>query len=1191
MVISREDDPQDVVTYALQDRRLGGWAILGALLREASGMPASPDEIPLALSYESYPLYLSVADLGISVEADEILATGLKFCLAVLRPPSPVALDILTAISPDRSRPAVHVVTDLVVHVLRSSTKDISGTRLSIVEHAIDLLSVLLRLPTGEAWSHLRATGFFLVSSSVNKKNTATRLFASDVTRGEYGPTLAILRLVLAMVGRAVNLPTPDAVMLRSALHTVFVEVWSVFQVWRYRDVGQKWEIASVLLDIFDTAMRHPSAANEGSTPELDLLSSVFITSTSLATYRPLVEVITQFEQIVRRLMGMRRTAQAQTVIVAFENALSFLATLLRLSEKTVSGVSPARSVLGLTVTSSKGQKLQLIDLLLDIACAPSTPESVSLEILKTLQAFFATSSTRDELSLTSSLRNAQRSFDDVATLASSPSTALQASAWRVLAAATATQPGSSTFTIGSTAGKPLGSILSIASTTLQDWEDFFSSAPSVLSACLAYCQSIISASPSSPAVAELRKETAFWQAVYDISRRHVPPPPTVLLSAKSSDFIPRVEEYCYRMSARAGAASLLATELGAILDADEDPRDSKAHDHVLSLFRNKAQLQETSLLAIHSSCDPSVHEAQRRNLSEADVPLVAIRQLRLPGEAEYGGSYLYDPEVAIYGQGQTQSLVNLAIDLLNTSWSVLDADIALTRAFRSLAEQVSAWTEGDALAQAAAAQAGLAVAEVLCDENRGGDVMLAIQHERLSVLAILLETATSEDAIIEPSQLARYATAVRSILESQTFPPILSMRQAELPALHRPILRILNALAPSFAAAETDESLFEPVFSFVAEAADIVLDAVIRNQPSPFLDDLGLVVGIICELSKVVPTSTIWLDKLGEYDLIGRSLQVIVNARLVPAASTHADSSKSAAPETGTITPAVSAVLLLHLALSSVPASAEKLAISGLLSAYSDNALVALAESCLLSPASSPSAHDAWCSMLQVVRSLLCTLPDTATYVRTDVIPWIRVCIPQMLKAMAWDPQETSGTSRAELDELELTCDLFLSISAAIGPGSAGAGGLLVDWAVPALELLANIQWALSHPNLFASSILPVNEDEREALIKELEPLDSTDPQNQVKLGDWDWNPVVCSRMAYLARITRGVVLALINFTSAWGTLKGGEVAEQTVLSMGQVSSLRVYAEDWTDAAAQGGRSRSGRNHPRPPCAAQLAV
>lgn len=1154
VVISREDDPQDVITYALQDKRLGGWPILGVLLREASGMPASLGEATLALSEESNPLYLSVADLGISADADDILATGLKFCLAVLRPTSPIALDILTALSPDRSRPAVHVMTDLLSHVLQSSTAyDTSPARLRIVEHAISLLSVLLQLPTGECWSHLRATGFFLVSSNARKKNTAARLFAGDVARGEYGSTLAILRLVLAMVARPVNLPTPDDVLLRAALHTVFVEVWSVFQAWRYRDIGQKWEIASVLLDVFDSAMRHPGAVNEVSMPAADLLSGVFIASTSLATYRPFVNVITEFEQIVRRLMGMRRTAEAQTVIATFENAIGFLATLLRLSEKAGLGTSPARSVLGISVTSSKGQKVQLIDLLLDIACAPSTPESVSVGILKTFRTFFATSSSADDLSLTSSLRNAQRSFEDVATLLSSPSVAHQTGAWRLLAAATSTQPGCSTFTIGSTASQPLGSILSIATTTVQEWEDAFASSPRVLSACLAYCKSIISASPSSPAVAELRKEAAFWQAVYDISRRHIPPPPTVLLSAKSSDFIPRVEAYSYRMSARAEATSLLATELGAILDADEDPRDSKAHHHVLSLFRNKAQLQEASLLAVHSSCDPSVHEAQRHNLSAAEVPLAGIQQLRLPGEAEYGGSYLYDPDVAVYGEGQTRSLVNLAIDLLNTSWSVLDADMALTRAFRSLVEQVSAWTEGDALAQAAATQVGLAVAEVLSDETRGGDVMLAIQHERLSVLAILVETATSEDSIIDSTHLARYASAIRSILESQTFPPILSMRQAELPPLHRPILRILNALAPSFAAAETDDGLFEVVFSFVAEAADIVLDAVIRNQPSPFLDDLGSVVGIICELSKIAPTSTIWLDKLGEYDLIGRSLQVIINARMVPPQTSHAESSKAASPESGTITSAVSAVLLLHLALSSVPTSAEKLAISGLLSAYSDNALVALAESALLSPASSPSAHDAWCSMLQVVRSLLCALPDTATYVRTDVIPWVRVCIPQLLKAMAWDPQETPGTSRAELDELELTCDLFLSISAAIGPGSAGPSGLLLDWAVPALELLANIQWALSHPNLFASSILPADEDEHESLVKELEPLDSIDPQNQVKLGDWDRNPVACSRMAYLARITRGVVLALINFTSAWGTLKGGEAAEQTVLSMDQ--------------------------------------
>ncbi|MDA4763257.1 hypothetical protein, partial [Enterobacter hormaechei] len=84
----------------------------------------------------------------------------------------------------------------------------------------------------------------------------------SDGLRGKHGLTAALLRLVRSLASANAG----DAQVVRSAVKLVVTEVWSQFSGWRYQDISKRYEIASLLIEIFDIVLRHPLGA-DGKSP------------------------------------------------------------------------------------------------------------------------------------------------------------------------------------------------------------------------------------------------------------------------------------------------------------------------------------------------------------------------------------------------------------------------------------------------------------------------------------------------------------------------------------------------------------------------------------------------------------------------------------------------------------------------------------------------------------------------------------------------------------------------------------------------------------------------------------------------------------------------------------------------------------------------------------------------------------
>ena len=471
---------------------------------------------------------------------------------------------------------------------------------------------------------------------------------------------------------------------------------------------------------------------------------------------------------------------------------------------------------------------------------------------------------------------------------------------------------------------------------------------------------------------------------------------------------------------------------------------------------------------------------------------------------------------------GTSQAVANLALDLLNLNWSMLDADSALTSSFRSLCEVMSSWTEGDSLAARAALRASSAIADVTAQEVRGGEVMLGIQNERLQILSILLETALDLETGKDISVMRQLAGSIRAIIESQSFPPLIGLHHAGLIPLHRPILRIIFLYLRSLTAQELSElhteALLDATMNFTLDAADIVFDAIIRVK-SNLLQNLGEISSVICEIIRS-PNTAIWLDRMTEHNILSRSLDIVVRSRITE----------------NCVSPAVIEVFMLHLSLANHPLSAEKLAVGGILSAYSDNAIAIEAEQGKLVPDTSDnpySIHSAWCGLLAVVRALLSNLPrsHTPNFAKSDVIPFVRVCTAQILRSMSWDGG--SPLLLSAIREVELVTDLFYSISQALG----GYKGLLPDFTSPAIGLLGSLRHVLSHPRLLSTLIVPSTEEEHIAFERELAKIDA---EKNVQLLEYRGTPILTGRTVRLLRITRTILVTLVAFTRAWDIVQG---------------------------------------------------
>ncbi|ORY28766.1 hypothetical protein BCR39DRAFT_533736 [Naematelia encephala] len=1117
LVVSSPNASLPVAMWRLQTT-LSGWILLVEILRAALGMPktASPTQ-----TQES--VHLSVADLGIEEPPAVVIEAGLKLFRDLLEP-SAGLVRLLPEVIPNGGDSLVQVV----LRVL-----DIAGQGaneyLSCAPNAIRVLTSLLLTGDSHIWAVLRTSSFF---GSSGKRRIASNLIIADSTTGDHALTLEVIRLV-ASLAKTYN---PEPIIIKAAIQLLFTEIWSVYTAWRFTDVAIKYQISTALFEAFDTILSHPlDPTGKQPTETSQHLNETLIGSASGMTYRPLVEIITQAGPLARKLIASKRKVDAALVILSLDAGIRLLETTIRIAHNYGIGADALpKSLLVAPILGPKGERITLVDGILDLVLAPAAQESTKLAAIGLLRSYIlSTAEDSKRPSLAGSLRDAQGSLKALAGLFDvEDNTDVHAAIWTLLAEITTAQPGCAAFCAATSLDKIDGTLGRAVDAVCKVDESPFE--PNVVSAILYFLQAVIQSPSCSKATSLLRKSTPLWRGVFDLVTRHIPPPPSFALSMHSEDFAVQIEAYAYATQAKANATALLAIEIRSSLEAS-DEGETEAQRLVLGLWRNGGRLQQATVEAAQNGCRPEVHTEMGRRLAGAGVGLAGLKSMRLDRERIISRDYFFDGKPVVFGGEGIQANVNFAIDMLNLAWFGLEADKAVTIAFRDLADSIADLTAGDQLAATASLRAAIALADYIAGEERGGDVMLGVQTERLAILAMLLDTALDAEVDVNRESLVLLAASISRILESQEFVPIASLRQTDLPAIHRPVLRILSAMLPAISKLHPvdSERLLEPATVFSLEAFDIILDA-INRQTVPLdtdrLLDLNLLVGVLSETARH-PSTSIWLDRMSEFNLFTKSLQVITRTIVT---QSH-------------VPPHLPGILMLHLALASNPASAERLAVSGVLPAYSDNAIAVEAEQARISssdPQAHPlSIHSAWCGLLVVIKALLFSLPETARggFTKSDVIPFIRVTTAQLHKTLAWDGE--SSMTRPYLDELGHTVDIFGGIASAIGYHP----DLLADYSPHAVDLLRSLRFALQHPRTLASSFVPADEEEHGQLTKELEAIEGME---EVELVDFAKLPVIVGRVMELVRVGRGALAALIELTKAWRIVDGDdEVGEEVEL------------------------------------------
>jgi nuclear pore complex protein Nup188 len=618
------DDLPPVITWNVT---MPGWKLLVETMRAAAGLAPTP------LEATEGAIQLGVADLYAGTEppsSTDVLSSGLLFFASVLRPSSSLTIELLRVIAP--AEYTIHPLVEISLSVLASFDPAYDP---SLAIHALKLLSNLVAAPETNAWQALKSSAFF--GGFGRKRSPAANLLQT----GQKVIAIEFLRLVISLVDAAPSYPEEDIV-VSSALQVVFTDIWSLFPGWRYEQIGHKFEIASLLFELYYTILRHPlSRHGDHITPTAQTVISLFISEASPLTYRPIVDVIIQAPSTLRGMVARHRESEARWIIESSDKALVMLQSLFRVSSSLqVPSTALPYGIMGATVISPFSQKTQLLNYLLDLTNLPSTQPMTTLLCLQTVRSYLesiAHDSKRP--SVAGLLRNPSHTFRRMANLAvDSESLDTQAAAWQLLSTILVTQRGCATAVVDSEDGG--AGVLKSAIDYVQGKRATFLDAPHVMAAVLTFIQAVLDCPSLASPVSVLRKDATLWESTYDIAHRLVPSPPTFQLSMHADDFAARIWQYAYSIQAKANATTLLATELG--LSVDDDGPETKAQSVVLSLFRNGSNLTEAAALASHSSCDPRLHEEQMQNLHQCGLSLKGLKTIALPAEREYGSTYLY---------------------------------------------------------------------------------------------------------------------------------------------------------------------------------------------------------------------------------------------------------------------------------------------------------------------------------------------------------------------------------------------------------------------------------------------------------------------------------------------------------------------------------------------------------------------
>lgn len=688
---------------------------------------------------------------------------------------------------------------------------------------------------------------------------------------------------------------------------------------------------------------------------------------------------------------------------------------------------------------------------------------------------------------------------------------------------------------------KPLTrTAIGIALETIGLWNDAWNDSPLLLAAVLRFFdftwQHLID---FGTALDDFRSLPEAWEFIVDIAFYD---------AGEDPDNDGESIAYCYRTMAKAHAVRILALDIQAAISEGSPALKPTSFVALKKALSDSSRLSSAlvgsrkTVGAMHTSCAPALHEGIFSLLSEA-FPEIDIDALRLPPSShplddtrKYGPGYLYSlPSLRrkldgfVSESNYTVEAGRLAdviakTALINVNFSKLEAQISNTRSWGQLLEIALPLLRKDSSIAAAIASVSLGVAEIIATEDRVGQIMNTVHQERLSILLMLETVAASRSK----DDLVTLLTHISEIFTSTSLPVLESVARRGYPQYFRTLFRLAFFI---FQKIRTADTTTKPPFSdsqteVCSSAVDTILRVMITatrdilmmargTKDVQLSEDLTLAVSVVSQIisSPFVPSASIWLSYCQSVDLFRRGFEVFVYMEQIDGRPLYAQQ-----------------VLDLCLSMATAtPRAAEQMALEGLFTALTNNALTALAESGSISVVSGDGQrtpqHELWTSMLALVVALISALGSSTQFVEQEVTGFVRLYQAQISVALRWnadDPMTFPG-----LEELQNVVALVQGLVQRGGDG-VNLGKVLEGLMDQVMHLLQHVVYALLHPNLLAGLIDAVSQDERAWIEKDV-------MGAEVDLGK---RAAVGAFTLGLIQIAQGILDSLLAYTGAFSTL-----------------------------------------------------
>ena len=669
-------------------------------------------------------------------------------------------------------------------------------------------------------------------------------------------------------------------------------------------------------------------------------------------------------------------------------------------------------------------------------------------------------------------------------------------------------------------------SALEAATQMIQSWEEYWDANPVLLDSVLHFLDVVWQHALEHKSVLEpLRKDSDFWGRITRLACKEVGPVPTyddVELVGGEGERKATMDEairmHAYRVSAKAHALKILNHDIGLFLQSHGSESPLKKPESYIKLekyLKDPDQLTDLLSEAAPSSYTPQLYDRLVEVLAK-NFPGLLLQQVESQEPSvtrDYGGSFafstsLLETRLQAYNPGSLDSMEEgLVEDLtrllfsINLNLSLSHAETLLMDAWESLLRGVIPYLRTNAAVRPTLLAISSSISYDLAREKREGDMMATIYSSRLAILLALLEVAwfSPQDSKEETTSFLELVANIRGIILNEAQSPSRSLLSNLSSPSHRILLQIIFFCVkncrtllgrPKVLNAEQRLSinqLIESALSFVIDGLRVVFVAAQNRRDLDLDRDMELLVTVFdqCTRSDICNSSTFWLARCQETDVIRVSLELYVRIDLVGLSDLPLLLSRKQplyAPH----------ILLFHMSLVRHYAAAERLASEGLLAAYSNNFITSAVSKGLIDvvlpelPGQRSPAHMAYCNMVSIVAGVIGLLGRSNHYFDSEACGFVQLYGDQISRTLSWTMNEP--LTFPLLDELDQVVNLFYAIASSI-PSSAKptpvVDKVLRVFTNHALRLLQQINYAISHPNHLLSLFEPVTTEEKVRLDK----------------------------------------------------------------------------------------------------------